>query len=240
MLIAGDESTAYPKKVYGFVCANEKIFCDLESKVFSLRLKYNLWGEVSYKKIPNINNRLFNAYWDLIKIFLESDGLQYYAIVYTKPNFAELLTSGHLEGYIQSLRYSYDGRTIYFLCNHIAKSIYQAGIRESLTILGDQSSLLNKEWTIIKNFLESKPYGRVNVIHATFGNSAVSSGIQLADILTGLTASKVNNRLNASQKKLLENIEAQLGYKFGEDDPVTSSGWLKKKTNTWYFKPYAR
>lgn len=238
MLITGDESITYSKKVYGFVCANEKVFCDFESKVFSLRLEHKLWGEISYKKLPNTNHQLFDAYRNFIKIFLDTEGLQYYSIIYTKPNFQELLNSGHLEKYIQNLRYSYHGRMIYFLCNHIAYVIYKAGIREDLTILGDESSLFNKEWGIIKEFLEPKYYCKENMIYATFGNSAVSSGIQLADILTGLIASKVNNKLNVNQTKLLQYIE-QRGCKLGTDDPVTSSRWLNKKTNTWYFKPYS-
>jgi len=237
MLLIGDESKKYPKKVYGLICTDKDNYLEFEKAVASLRYDNTLWGEIDWKSLPNKDNRLFSAYINFLDIFL-SLKMNFYSIVYTIPNYSRLLTKGFTQEYVNDLRETLDARMIFCLLRHISEKLYDAKITEELKIVGDESTELNKQWRVINEYLTNKSQRVKHTIEScTFGKSYICSLIQLTDILTGLISNKANDKLTDNQLEVLNHIETELSTKIGLDEPVSWSVWGKRRVNTWHFKP---
>lgn len=237
MLLIGDESKKYPKKVYGIICSDKDNFLEFEKAVASLRYDKTLWGEIDWKSLPSKDNRLFLAYIEFLNIFL-SLKMNFYSIVYTIPNYPRLLSKGFTKEYIDDLRNTLDARMIFCLIRHISEKLYEAKLTDELKIIGDESTELNKQWVVINEYLSNKSQRVKHQIEScTFGKSNICSLIQLSDILTGLVANKANGRLTENQQELLNHIEKSLTTEIGLDEPVSWSRWGNRRINTWHFKP---
>lgn len=158
----------------------------------AIKKKHSVYGEIKWNKL---SPKFFELYKDIIDYFFQTKQLRFRTI---------LIESGKVDG----LKFNNDTelgfyKFYYQLLHHWIFDFNEYNIFLDLKINRDKNRLSNLKSALSNSNLTS------DIIQVQGLPSDESLGIQLADILTGLSNAKFNNEITSKAKlDLIEHIES--------------------------------
>ncbi len=193
MFLGFDSSEEYSKKIFGAVSIPQQEIPELEKEWTKLRIKHKLFGEIKWCNI----DKNYRKYFDFLDLFFREK----------KANFHSICFRGKNQKY----------QSAYMLIREISWKMKKSGVAKPLFILFDNDGNIGKkETTVIKDYLDKDKRFKLNVDFCNQGASQVLSLLQITDLLTGATASKVNKiKVNAEQLAIINFIETKSNTPLG-------------------------
>jgi len=203
MFLALDESTKYAKRVFGAIVLPKENLPELEKEWTILRLKHKLFAEIKWSNV----DQYYKRYFEFLDLFFNNK-ITFHSIRFRKKD----------------RKYN----SAYLLLRSISWKIQNEGINKTLFILFDEGGNIGKkEMDKIKEIAKTDKKFQLKIEFCNQGKSHILGALQLADILTGATASEINN-LSISKEK-----EAIIKYIQTKNKGV-SLGWSGERFPSLY------
>lgn len=186
MFLALDESTEYSGRVFGaFSLPNEEL-SGFEKEWVELRLKHKLFGEIKWHNI----NQYYKRYFDFLDLFFKREKASFHSIRFREKD----------------KKYN----SAYVLIKEISWKMENAGMNEPLFVLFDENGNLGeREMKKIKEIAEIDRKFKLKIDFCNQGKSHVLGALQIADIITGATATKINNiTVGENKRAIIKYIES--------------------------------
>lgn len=184
----------------------------LKENMYAIKEKYKIHGELKWKKL---SPSYFDLYSDVVNYFLETPELRFRVILMeskTIDNFRFNNKDAELGFY----------KFYYQLLHHWIFDFNNYSIYLDYKVNRDKGRLNE-----LKRVLDNSNL-TTNIKYVQALPSHQSLGIQMADILTGLVASKFNQEITGVAKnKLIKDVEAALGK------PIASTPKWEEKLNVF-------
>ena len=170
MFLALDDSYKHPKKVFGAVLLPKQEVSELEKDWTELRFQHKLFGEIKWDSI----DKNYKKYFDFLNLFFNQKKATFHSICFQNP----------------SQRY----KSAYLLIRAITWKMRNARIYEPIFVLFDNFGNIGKmEVEKIKEFAKKDREFKLDIEFCNQGASHLLAPLQIADVITGATASKINN-----------------------------------------------
>jgi hypothetical protein len=214
MFLALDESKEYSKKVFGALVLPKEKLSELEKEWVELRLKHKLFAEIKWERI----DQYYRRYFDFLDLFFKYKSAAFHSICFREQDK------------------SYN--SAYLLIRSISWKIENEGINKALFILFDESgSIGEKETKKIKEIAETDSRFKLKIEFCNQGTSHILGALQIADIITGATATRINNITVGKEKNsIIKYLESKNnGFQLGWPGGVKLTGLYEYKIS--HFNP---
>jgi hypothetical protein len=193
MFLGFDSSEEYAQKIFGAVSMPRQEISELEKEWTKLRIQHKLFGEIKWSNI----DKNYKKYFDFLSLFFKGKKINFHSICFRDNN----------------QKY----RSAYMLIREISWKMKKSGVTKPLFVLFDNDGNIGKkETTIIKNYLDKDKRFSLNIDFCNQGASHILSLLQITDLLTGATASRINKiKVNAKQLAIINFIETKSNTPLG-------------------------
>lgn len=193
MFLALDESEAYTKRVFGAIVLPKNKLSELEKDFAELRLKHKLFAEIKWTNI----DQYYKKYFEFIDLLFKEKSITFHSISFRKKD----------------KKY----KAAYILIRSISWKLINEGIKDSVFILFDEDGGMGKaETKETERLLNIDKEFKLKIDFCNQGTSHILGALQLADIITGATASSINNAATSTEKAAtIKYIEKKNGIALG-------------------------
>ena len=203
---------------FGCLCVEDDTFYNAEAKALKGRVEAKLWGEMKWSKLGGSQSGYSRKYQQLFETYMAEPKLTFHSYAYdTKLSSPadKVLMKDPDRPFKQA----------YTLIKSVIKKCQNYGYKdESYYIIADDFQGASDGYKQIRGFLEKDkqvlPGSMIEF--CSVANSAVITGLQVADICTGIISTKISkvykldevHRHKTSLIQSLENLNSE--YKLGD------------------------
>lgn len=190
ILVLSDESIRYNRKVVGAISISLDDFYKLEEAVTRYRFENKIFAEIKWEKVKN-DGKYINCYLKIIKMAFSVPSLRFHSNSFTGSQF----------------------KASYALVRSISWKLKRLNYFDDIGILFDKCE--EKETVITRERLNRDQDFYNNIIFCTDTDSKIFNTMQIADLLTGCMAYKLNvvngliddEQINEHKLKFIKQVE---------------------------------